>query len=686
MKTKVLLLIAFAATAALAEDITLKWVPSGISPKTGYYKPVRAELSKDKPAFVTRVPEGVASPAFATLLLGPKDKPATVTLLIDDRDDGPSKLWLDSNANGDLTDDPPTNWSSRKSASTTTWSGAGQVTIDYGAEKRTLGLNIYRFDKNDPNRKSLASTVLYYRDYGLSGDVMIGDKSFKALLSDDTSRGDFTGNDVVLLLDINGDGHFDTKSERFVTSKPFNIGGTTYEIAGMTADGSRFQIVKSTQKVEEKVVPPALGIGSKAIAFEDQTTEGKKVKFPDDYKGKLVMLDFWATWCGPCIRELPGLTAAYKEFHDKGFEVLGISLDSEATKGKLPAFTKEKNMTWPQVCDGLGWESRIANLYGVRGIPSCWLVDGTTGLIIGTSRELRGEALRGTLELGLANLGKAGAGKSAEATKPVASPPVVQSAVVERTLALVKAGNIPSGSMIAAELKQPKPATIALPPVATAPLRGREIAQRAAAAHVRVGWVYQCTKCDRWHSNLAGGYAIARNAVATAHHVAQPPATMKAGSGHLVVVKGEDEVLGVQSVVAADEANDTVVLSLAKDSFQPLPLNADPQPGDSAYCYSDPRGIRGYFSTGIVNRLYQKIEGAADSHRMNVSTDWAPGSSGSAVLDECGNAIGHVARIQPLFGDQKPASDDDHGDKPTLMTLNEAVSAKVVRGLIEKVK
>ncbi len=70
------------------------------------------------------------------------------------------------------------------------------------------------------------------------------------------------------------------------------------------------------------------------------------------YKGKVVLVDFWATWCGPCVDELPNVIAAYKKYHDKGFEIVGISLDQD--KAKLEEFLKEKGMTWPQFLDGKG--------------------------------------------------------------------------------------------------------------------------------------------------------------------------------------------------------------------------------------------------------------------------------------------------------------------------------------------
>src|SRR5579864_4150695 len=122
--------------------------------------------------------------------------------------------------------------------------------------------------------------------------------------------------------------------------------------------------------------------GEPAITFRAQTLDGKTVNFPADYKGKLVMLDFWATWCGPCMGEVPGLVKAYNEFHPKGFEILGISLDQPNAAEKVKSVTAEKGMTWPQVYDGKFWQARVAQLYGIESIPHAFLIDGDTGKIV----------------------------------------------------------------------------------------------------------------------------------------------------------------------------------------------------------------------------------------------------------------------------------------------------------------
>ena len=102
-------------------------------------------------------------------------------------------------------------------------------------------------------------------------------------------------------------------------------------------------------------------------------------------KGKVVLIDFWATWCGPCVAELPHVLEAYQKLHDRGFEIVGISLDQE--KEALQAFTKKRGMTWPQYFDGEGWGNKYAQEFGITGIPAMWLVDRDGKLVDQEARE-----------------------------------------------------------------------------------------------------------------------------------------------------------------------------------------------------------------------------------------------------------------------------------------------------------
>ena len=428
-------------------------------------------------------------------------------------------------------------------------------------------------------------------------------------------------------------------------------------------------------------------VGQPAIRFEAKTIDGKSVHFPDDYKGKVVMLDFWATWCKPCLNELPGLTRVYDEFASKGFTVLGISLDNEEGAAGLPQFLKSKNITWPQICDGGSWQGGIVKQYGVHSIPSCWLIDGDTGRIVATTASLRGEALRGTVQHALANLGKESPIVTEHAAEPAptAPPNTPPSPLVSRVQKLASEGRLISAEVFLSQLSHPVATRVELASPASTPLRGREIAKRAAAAHVRVGWVYQCTKCNRWHTNLAGGYAIAPDVVVTARHVVAPPAAMKPAAAFPVVVRGENEVMNIDAVIVANETADTAILRVSANDLTPLTLSHDVQVGDTAYCFSDPRDVLGHFSSGLVNRLHSPASQSSPLlQRMDVSADWAPGSSGSAILDEYGNVIGHVARIRPLFGTSRTAEPAAKSTAPTLMTLNEAVPANVVLSLLKQ--
>ncbi len=146
---------------------------------------------------------------------------------------------------------------------------------------------------------------------------------------------------------------------------------------------------------------PVLGleVGNKAPEIEMKNPDGKIIKL-SDLKGHVVLIDFWASWCGPCRHENPNLVSAYKSYKDKkfksgdGFLILSVSLDI-----KNDAWVKaiaDDNLIWPyHVSDLAGWKSQPAALYNVKGIPASFLVD-ADGIII--AKNLRGERLTTTLE------------------------------------------------------------------------------------------------------------------------------------------------------------------------------------------------------------------------------------------------------------------------------------------------
>ncbi len=260
--------------------------------------------------------------------------------------------------------------------------------------------------------------------------------------------------------------------------------------------------------------------------------------------------------------------------------------------------------------------------------------------------------------------------------------PGKNAAIVAAAGELKAAGKLLSSAKLAELVKRPSsPEPLVLPAPRATPLPGRSIGELARRAYVRIGWYYLCTHCDHWHINLAGGYAIdAHGTVATCHHCIKPDLEIR--EGYLVAVDSDDKVYAVSGVVAANERLDAAVVRVAGLMAEPLALQDQVAPGDQAYLYSEPYGTAGYFSSGIVNRFYWKGS-SGDAHafndavrlRMNVGTDWAPGSSGAAVLDQCGNAIGHVSTISAM-GNRSGKERAAAGSGSTLITLHEAVPAR----------
>ncbi|NLI35325.1 MAG: redoxin domain-containing protein [Bacteroidales bacterium] len=143
------------------------------------------------------------------------------------------------------------------------------------------------------------------------------------------------------------------------------------------------------RRIEENT---ALGRNYTDIALN--TPEGKLIKVSDFVgKNKVTMVDFWASWCGPCRQEMPNVIKAYNEYKDKGFAVVGVSLDSDAAA--WAGAIRKLGISWPQMSDLKGWQSAGAALYNVRSIPATVLID-QNGKII--AKDLRGEELQTKLK------------------------------------------------------------------------------------------------------------------------------------------------------------------------------------------------------------------------------------------------------------------------------------------------
>jgi thiol-disulfide isomerase/thioredoxin len=137
-------------------------------------------------------------------------------------------------------------------------------------------------------------------------------------------------------------------------------------------------------------------VGLKVRDFDEKDIEGHRLSIASR-RGKVLLIDFWATFCPPCVAELPNLLKTYEKYHDKGFEIIGVSLDHD--KETLTSFLREKNVTWPQYFDGHGFQGKLAEMFGVMQMPTTLLLDKEGKLL---DLDLRGGELEAAVAKALA--------------------------------------------------------------------------------------------------------------------------------------------------------------------------------------------------------------------------------------------------------------------------------------------
>ncbi|MFO0972273.1 MAG: TlpA disulfide reductase family protein [Phycisphaerae bacterium] len=348
--------------------------------------PAQVELSPTPPNEATGAAPGAL---WGRIPFGVDDGPGLLVAI----DDAAGTCRIDLNRNSNLADDPPVEWKLLDDGSPSKrWEGTWKLPLP--RPKADAGVVVYHYHPEAAKVRGLSANVLFcYRDHCLRGSVRMDNRDLLLVVSDEETRGDFRyprgrSNRIRFGLDLDGNGQLDPTSEWFdaAGSAPA-VGTQQVKLISVKPDEGTAELL---------VAPPGTRL---AVPFAGTDTDGKPIRFPEDFKDRLVLVDFWGSYCPHCKRELPNLIELSRKFGGRAdFAIVGISVDTPGAKEQLLNLIKEQNIGWRNLFDGQSWQTPAVKAYGVSSVPRPVLIDTRTMTIVADGGELRGPNLIQTVQ------------------------------------------------------------------------------------------------------------------------------------------------------------------------------------------------------------------------------------------------------------------------------------------------